>query len=123
MQNKSGLWKPLKTHCKQQEKSMSASIRSLALVGAGKWGKNLARNYEALGVLHTICEPKETLLDQYQSLYPAVKLTSNFHTVLNDPQIDKVAIAAPAAAHYTLAKQALLADKDVFVEKPLCLNC
>jgi UDP-2-acetamido-3-amino-2,3-dideoxy-glucuronate N-acetyltransferase len=32
-----------------------------------------------------------------------------------------VAIAAPAVHHYALAKQALLAGKDVFVEKPLCL--
>jgi predicted dehydrogenase len=33
-----------------------------------------------------------------------------------------VAIATPAASHYPLAKQALLAGKDVLVEKPLALE-
>jgi predicted dehydrogenase len=36
--------------------------------------------------------------------------------------VDGVVIAAPAAQHYTLTKQALKAGKHVFVEKPLSLN-
>lgn len=95
---------------------------TLALVGAGKWGKNLARNFFELGALHTICDPSQTLLDQYSSLYPEVYLTREFEDVLGDKDILAVAIAAPAALHYTLAKQAILAGKDVYVEKPLCLS-
>jgi len=97
-------------------------MKSLALIGAGNWGKNLVRNFQALGVLHTICDPKESLLDTYASQYPDVALTSNFKAVLDDPTIDKVAIASPAVLHYTLARQALLAGKDVYVEKPLCMD-
>jgi len=37
-------------------------------------------------------------------------------------QVDAVAIAAPAATHYNLAKRCLLAGKHVFVEKPLALT-
>ena len=40
----------------------------------------------------------------------------------NCSEITRIAIAAPAAMHYRLAKKALEAGKDVFVEKPLCLN-
>ncbi|MCB1149147.1 MAG: Gfo/Idh/MocA family oxidoreductase [Chlamydiia bacterium] len=96
--------------------------RKLALVGAGYWGKNLARNFDQLGALHTICDTSEALLDSYQEKYPGVRLTSNFKVVLDDPEIKQVAIAAPALLHYKLAHQALMAGKDVFVEKPLCMN-
>lgn len=98
------------------------SNKTLALIGAGNWGKNLARNFHALGVLHTICDTREAILDTYQASYPEVTLTTNFKAVFDNPQINKVVIAAPAVHHYILAKQALLANKDVYVEKPLCLN-
>lgn len=101
--------------------SLPTSTPSLALIGAGRWGKNLARNFFDLGVLHTICDASEALLDKFEGVYTDVALTSNFTGLLDNPAIKQVAIAAPAAQHYALAKQALMANKDVFVEKPLCL--
>jgi UDP-2-acetamido-3-amino-2,3-dideoxy-glucuronate N-acetyltransferase len=98
------------------------SQKSLLLVGGGNWGKNLVRNFHALNVLHTICDTNEDLLKTYATTYPDIITTSNFTAALQHPAIDKVAIAAPAALHYTLAAQALKAGKDVFVEKPLCLD-
>jgi predicted dehydrogenase len=38
---------------------------------------------------------------------------------LDDPEVQGVIIATPAATHFQLAKEALLAGKHVFVEKPL----
>ena len=40
-------------------------------------------------------------------------------TVLSDPEITGVVVATPAGTHFQLAKEALLAGKHVFVEKPL----
>jgi predicted dehydrogenase len=40
-------------------------------------------------------------------------------TALEDPSVDGVVIATPAASHFSLAKDALDAGKHVFVEKPL----
>ena len=40
--------------------------------------------------------------------------------ILTNPEIDAVGIATPVFTHYDLAKQALLHEKHVFVEKPLC---
>jgi UDP-2-acetamido-3-amino-2,3-dideoxy-glucuronate N-acetyltransferase len=96
--------------------------RSLALVGIGYWGKNLARNFHTLGVLHTICDTSPDLLKLNQEKYPDVAFTSNFGSLLTNPEITTLAIAAPAPLHYQLTRQALLAGKDVFVEKPLCLT-
>jgi UDP-2-acetamido-3-amino-2,3-dideoxy-glucuronate N-acetyltransferase len=100
----------------------AAFPRSLALVGAGYWGKNLARNFHALGALHTLCDRSPEILAGYGADYAGVAKTDSFDAVLADPAITRVAIAAPAALHHRLAKAALLAGKDVFVEKPLCLD-
>jgi len=49
-------------------------------------------------------------------------ITPNLSDVLEDPAINGVVIAAPAALHYEIAEKALNAGKHVFVEKPLSLN-
>jgi UDP-2-acetamido-3-amino-2,3-dideoxy-glucuronate N-acetyltransferase len=99
-----------------------SSQADLALIGAGYWGKNLARNFKALGALHTICDASDTTLASYHGEYESLAKTHDFEEVLKDPAITRVAIGAPAALHFALAKAGLLAGKDVFVEKPLCLH-
>lgn len=96
--------------------------RDLALIGAGYWGKNLARNFQALGALHALCDRSAEILASYGAEYGGVQKTDSFDAVLADPAVRKVAIAAPAVLHHRLAKAALLAGKDVYVEKPLCLD-
>jgi len=103
--------------------SKTENKRDLALIGAGYWGKNLARNFNQLGALHTICDRSEDLLNTFKTQeYSEVNLTNSLESVLNDPEISKVAIAVPAALHFEVAFKALKAGKDVFVEKPLCLD-
>ena len=102
--------------------SKEGSFKNAAIIGAGRWGKNLTRNFYQLGVLHTICDTNKSLLDTYGVQYPGVQLTTTFKGVLDNPLITRVIIAAPAALHYGLTKQAILAGKDVYVEKPLCLD-
>ncbi|MCB1136165.1 MAG: Gfo/Idh/MocA family oxidoreductase, partial [Chlamydiia bacterium] len=97
--------------------------KNVALIGAGRWGKNLARNLYNLGALHTLCDSNEGLLDQFEASYPGTVLTSNLNATLACEDVTRVVIAAPAAMHYVLAKRALEAGKDVYVEKPLCLDC
>ena len=97
-------------------------MKNLALIGGGYWGKNLARNFHQLKALHTICDPSSEVLSGYAEDYSSVKKTASFNEVLSDKSIDKVAIAAPAALHYDLARRSLQAGKDVYVEKPLCLS-
>ncbi|WDQ15645.1 Gfo/Idh/MocA family oxidoreductase [Rhodopirellula sp. P2] len=95
---------------------------NIALIGAGYWGKNLARNFHALGALHTLCDASPQTLASYGDDYAAVAKETSFAKVLANPDITRVAIAAPATLHYQLADQAIQAGKDVYVEKPLCLD-
>lgn len=93
----------------------------VAVVGAGYWGKNLIRNFHALGSLHTVCDSNDTMLEKFQGMYPGIKTCVAYNELLQDPDVDAVAIATPAETHYMLAQEALLAGKHVFVEKPLTL--
>ena len=54
-----------------------------------------------------------------QARYPAIKTTTNAADLVEDPEIEAVAIATPVATHFELARDALRAGKHVFVEKPL----
>lgn len=95
---------------------------NIAVVGCGYWGENLVRNYAQLGALHTICDTDPKALEQLASLYPGVNTKREYQRVLQNQEIAGVVIATPAALHYSMAKEALLAGKDVFVEKPLSLQ-
>jgi UDP-2-acetamido-3-amino-2,3-dideoxy-glucuronate N-acetyltransferase len=93
----------------------------IAVVGAGYWGKNLVRNFEGLGVLAMVCDKRREVLDDLAEKYPDCRMTESYPSVLEDPTIQAVAIASPAEMHYKMVKEALLAGKHVFVEKPLAL--
>lgn len=94
----------------------------IACTGAGYWGKNLIRNFHGLGALKVICDSDSVRLENIGSEYPGVERTNSFDDVLAHPGVRAVAIATPAETHGTLVRRALLAGKDVFVEKPLCLS-
>ncbi|UVT16981.1 MAG: Gfo/Idh/MocA family oxidoreductase [Nitrospira sp.] len=94
----------------------------VAVVGAGYWGKNLVRNFFCLNALGAICDSEAERLESFKELYPGVKLLRAYSDVLTDETIQAVAIATPAEGHADAVREALLAGKDVFVEKPLCLS-
>jgi len=93
----------------------------VAVIGAGYWGKNLVRNFHGLGALKAVCDADEAIRKRAASSYPDVRIFGDAEDVFADKSVPAVVIAAPAAAHYTLARKALESGKHVFVEKPLSL--
>ncbi len=96
--------------------------RNIAVIGSGYWGQNLVRNFALLGALRTICDSNQQSLIRLEKLYPQVAQETSLDRVLADREIEGVVIATPAALHFAMAKQAITAGKDVFVEKPLALS-
>ena len=94
----------------------------VALFGYGHWGRNLARNFAALGALKAISDPNSAALDQARRAYPDVRLSGDWGDFIDDPAIDACVVATPAALHFDVARRALEAGRDVFVEKPLALT-
>ena len=97
-------------------------IPSVAVIGSGYWGKNLVRNFHQLGAAKLICDKNETVLDAFKEQHPDVDTCLALSEVLRRDDIQGVVIATPAETHYNLAREALLAHKHVFVEKPLALT-
>ncbi|HOD72913.1 MAG TPA: Gfo/Idh/MocA family oxidoreductase, partial [Deltaproteobacteria bacterium] len=94
----------------------------IAVVGAGYWGKNLVRNYAELESLAAVCDSNAKALAPFADSYPGAECVTSFQDLVKRKDIDAVAIAAPAEMHFSLAREALLSGKDVFVEKPLALS-
>jgi len=94
----------------------------LGLIGGGYWGKNLIREFNNCGILHTICDINEESIKKYNINYPNVNTTTKFDDILKNNEITSVCIALPAEMHYLFAKNSLQAGKDVYVEKPITLN-
>ena len=100
------------------------STPRVGVVGAGYWGPNLIRNLAELpgSPLAAVADANPARLDYIRARYPAVALYDAGATLFNAPGIDAVVIATPAETHYALAREALLAGKHVFVEKPLATS-
>jgi UDP-2-acetamido-3-amino-2,3-dideoxy-glucuronate N-acetyltransferase len=94
----------------------------IAVLGSGYWGKNLVRNFHALGCLELVCDPVDAARQTARKIAPGVRIGERFEEALDDASVSAVVIAAPAAMHYALTRAALQAGKDVFTEKPLCLD-
>jgi UDP-2-acetamido-3-amino-2,3-dideoxy-glucuronate N-acetyltransferase len=94
----------------------------ICVAGYGHWGKNLTRNFAALGHLYAVCENSVVHRDACTQQYPGLRTYSEFTEALADPGVAAVALATPAEHHCRMALQALDAGKNVFVEKPLALD-
>lgn len=94
---------------------------SVGLIGCGRWGRNIARTLASIGVLRVIADPAtEALAPLAQEL--GADLVASVDELLSRPEIEAVAIAAPAGDHARLIMSAIAAGKHVFVEKPLALS-
>jgi len=97
---------------------------NVGVVGLGAWGWNVARNFADLKEcqLITCCDSDPKRTSAAKKAWPSVDIANSFEQMLSKDSLEAVVISSPAVTHYDLAKKALLADKDVFVEKPFTLS-
>ncbi|NEP30951.1 MULTISPECIES: Gfo/Idh/MocA family oxidoreductase [unclassified Moorena] len=99
----------------------------VAILGAGRWGKHLVRNFLAhpdaclVAVVDPYPETLAAIKDKY-NLAPEVRLATDWESIRDLPTIEAVVIATPAVTHYTIIKDALNQGKHVLAEKPLTLD-
>jgi predicted dehydrogenase len=96
---------------------------NVSIVGCGYWGPKHVRNFHELpgANLTMVCDLQEDRLKQIKKQYFYVATTISYEELLQD-STDAIVIATPVSTHYTLAKEALLHDKHVMVEKPITCN-
>lgn len=98
------------------------TMKMVAVIGCGQWGRNLVRNLAELEALVAVCDEAPAALEWVQKRYPNIRLIPCVEEVFADPEVHAVVIATPSGTHASLARRALEAGKDVFVEKPLALT-
>ncbi len=91
----------------------------VAVIGCGHWGQNLVRVLHSLGALRVVVETDPGRSARARELAPDVLVTADLGEALARDEVQGVVVAAPAEHHHALARTALEAGKDVFVEKPL----
>ncbi|MFQ6104365.1 MAG: Gfo/Idh/MocA family protein [Candidatus Glassbacteria bacterium] len=102
---------------------MSAGVR-VGVVGAGYWGKNLVRNFYEIedAELVIVCDKDRSRLESISERYPDTEVTDKFQNLLERKDVDAVVIVTPAVFHHAQAREALMAGKHVFVEKPMSMS-
>jgi UDP-2-acetamido-3-amino-2,3-dideoxy-glucuronate N-acetyltransferase len=96
---------------------------NVAIIGAGRWGKNHVRTANSLLAANqiTVCDFSERARETVRGINPEIKFTTNPDEIFSDDRINAVIIATPAETHYEIAKKALESGKHVLVEKPITL--
>jgi UDP-2-acetamido-3-amino-2,3-dideoxy-glucuronate N-acetyltransferase len=103
--------------------NQSNEKKSLVLVGSGYWGANILKSLYTIGSVNLIvCDINSQALEKFQAQYPEISTTTNFDSVLSNNNVMGIMIALPAPMHYSFAKRALEAGKDVYIEKPMTLD-
>jgi predicted dehydrogenase len=100
---------------------MSSNSCVVAQLGCGYWGPNLLRNFSSLKNCRVkyVVDSSPERRAFVETNFPNTKAIESSDIVFNDTEVEAVIIVTPAHTHFSLAKQALMAGKHVFVEKPL----
>jgi predicted dehydrogenase len=93
----------------------------IGLIGYGHWGPNHVRVFSQFtdSCVLMIADTDRKRLETAQQQFPTIEITPDHEALFQNPKIDAVVIATPVTTHYSLVKAALLAGKDVLVEKPI----
>lgn len=93
----------------------------IGVIGYGYWGPNLVRNFaETPGMsVASVADLDSKKLEIVQKRYPGVQTTKRFKDLLENKDIDAIAIATPVSTHFELGMAALKAGKHLWLEKPM----
>jgi len=93
----------------------------IALVGAGRWGRNHLRTLSTIGWLDRVVETDPARREALAGEFPGVRLVESLEALDAAPP-DGVVIAAPAALHLPLARETIAKGLHTFVEKPMAMD-
>ncbi len=102
-------------------KAAIARRLGVAVVGAGYWGPNLVRNFAAHPFcdVRWVCDLDRARADEVVGRHSTIRTTDSLDVVLDDCDVQVVAVATPTQTHFRIAGAALRAGRHVLVEKPL----
>ncbi len=107
--------------------STAPTPMGLAILGLGRWGVHLLRNFLALpgAQVVAIADPRLAQLQRVQTqfdLSPGIHCHQDWREALQHPGVTAVVVVTPAASHYDIIHTALSQGHHVLAEKPLTLQ-
>ncbi len=96
----------------------------VAIIGAGYWGPNLLRNFcrNVDTDVRWVCDLDVERARSIVGRYSTISVTAEVGEVLDDPDVEAVVIATPAATHAPIGLAVLESGRHLLVEKPLATN-
>ena len=89
-----------------------------ALIGVGNFGSKILKNLKKHNVnIIQLCDSNIVIQNRYKNQF---NISSDYNTALKNTLIDTVFIATPSNTHSRIIEDALIANKHVFCEKPIC---
>ncbi len=115
--------KELKKRVQVTAGTVAAASTNIGLIGAGSFGQNflipaLKDHAKFIGVATSRSNNARNIADKYGFNY----CTGNAAEIIADPAITTIFIATRHNTHAEYVMEAIKAGKNVFVEKPLCMN-
>ncbi len=104
---------------------MIAKKVRVGLIGLGSISYSHEAGYAELGEtcqIVALCDIHEEEVNNRIGMYECAKGYTNYHELLENPEVDMVDITVPHVMHYEIAKAALQNGKHVLVEKPITVK-
>lgn len=102
------------------EKIVCQKMINIGIIGCGYWGPNYIRIFNELqnSQVEYCCDLDTGNLSKMKRLYPTIKTTNDYKTMIDSPDIDAVIITTSLNTHYEIGKYCLRNGKHTLVEKP-----
>ncbi|MDO8545610.1 MAG: Gfo/Idh/MocA family oxidoreductase [Opitutaceae bacterium] len=103
----------------------------IGVIGGGLMGREVANalarwfvleNFPVRAELTAVCDVQPKLLDWFRQVPTVRQLTTDYHELLRNPDVDVVYVAVPHQLHETVYLDVLQAGKDLLAEKPFGID-
>ncbi|MCJ7842287.1 inositol 2-dehydrogenase [Lederbergia sp. NSJ-179] len=97
---------------------------TIGVIGAGRIGQLHVENLSKIPFVRvkSVADISISHLKEWAHPYQVEELTTDYHRLLQDPEIQAVFICTPTPTHTTIIKEAAAAKKHVFCEKPISFS-
>jgi predicted dehydrogenase len=103
----------------------------IGVIGGGLMGREVANalarwfvldNFPVRAELAAVCDVQPQLLEWFKQVSTVRQLTTDYHELLRNPEVDVVYVAVPHQLHEQVYLDVLKAGKDMFAEKPFGID-
>jgi UDP-N-acetyl-2-amino-2-deoxyglucuronate dehydrogenase len=97
-------------------------MKKFAIIGCGRIAQRHAENIARVGKLEAVCDVVSERAESFASKYSTRAYSSVEDLLLQEKEVEIVAVCSPNGYHAEHIIKSLQAGKDVLTEKPLCLT-